>query len=59
MVYIRRILDNLGVKNASNYIFRLETREIYECLIEHFDMNCKEDNGVYIFYQEELFIWEN
>ena len=29
VLYIRRVLFNLGISNSDNYIFRLNTREVY------------------------------
>ena len=57
IMFIRKLLNNLNVHNANNYIFHLPTQSVLEMLVEYFDLNCRKHDDIYMFYEEQLFIF--
>jgi hypothetical protein len=50
VLFMRAILVNMKVKNADDYVCKVPTIEAYSGLIDFFDMNCRSQNSLFLFY---------
>jgi len=59
VLFVRRVLANLGLKNSDDCLFSVPTHDSYELLIDFFDLNCRSQNSLFLFYEDRIFILEN
>jgi len=59
VLFLRCILQKLKVRNADDCLFTLQSKEIYEILINLLDVNYKLINSIFLFYDDRIFLFEN
>jgi len=59
VLYFRIILKKLGLNHAENYLFKLPTKDVFKLIIQYFDLNCREQANLYLFFEDRLFILED
>lgn len=57
VIFLRCLLFKYNINHAKDCLFKLPTNQIYELLINLFDLNCKFINSIYLFYDDHIFLY--